>query len=154
MLYSNRLKEVNVMKIKLTFWVIFTYILLTGCGYNEQEECYANHHLEIDAPSLLKTGDYYRLEFLHDYTQTFSTLRAETGSTEEYQKLAWISDKEILIENIWTNLVNRASYTDEDGDAYTVLGVWEEFIGDTITIYCGYNDMCFYFIDSLKVIVE
>ena len=88
-LYSNRLKGVNAMKIKLTFWVIFTYILLIGCGYNEQEECYANHHLEIDAPDLLKTNGYYRLEFLHDYTQTFSTLRAETGSTEEYQKLAY-----------------------------------------------------------------
>ena len=56
-LYSNRLKGINTMKIKLTFWVISTYILLTGCGYNEQEECYANHHLEIDAPSLSKTGD-------------------------------------------------------------------------------------------------
>ena len=142
------------MKIKLVFAVIFTYILLIGCENEARDECYSNHHLVIDAPSLSKTDGYYRLEFLHDYIQTFSTLRAETGSTEEYQKLAWISDKEILIENIWTNLVNKAAYTDENGDAYTVLGVWEEFIGDTITVYCGYEDMCFNFVDSLKIIIN
>jgi len=142
------------MKIKLVFAVIFTYILLIGCENEARDECYSNHHLEIDAPDLLKTNGYYQLEFLHDYTQTFSTIKAETGSIEEYQKLAWISNKEILIDNAWTNLVNRYSYTNEDGEAYAVLGVWQEFIGDTITVYCGYEDMCFHFIDSLKVIVE
>ena len=142
------------MKIKLIFTVIFTYILLTGCEDNIQEECYSNHHLEIDAPSLQKPNDYYRLEYLSDYVQTFTTLRANTNSTDEYQKLAWVSNREILISGYWTNLVNRTSYTDDDGYAYTVLGVWEEFIGDTITVYCGYEDMCFHFIDSLKVIIE
>ena len=142
------------MKIKLVFAVIFTYILLIGCENEARDECYSNHHLEIDAPDLLKTNGYYQLEFLHDYTQTFSTIKAETGSIEEYQKLAWISNKEILIDNAWTNLVNRYSYTNEDGEAYAVLGVWQEFIGDTITVYCGYEDMCFHFIDSLKIIVE
>jgi hypothetical protein len=52
-------------------------------------------------------------------------------------------------------LVNSTSYTDGGGYAYTVLGVWEEFIGDTIIVYCGYEDMCsLRYIDSLKVIIE
>jgi hypothetical protein len=34
------------------------------------------------------------------------------------------------------------------------LGVWEEFLGDTVTVYCGYKDMCLDYIDSLKVIIE
>tara|TARA_Y100000310_G_scaffold97760_1_gene95386 strand:+ start:427 stop:1035 length:609 start_codon:yes stop_codon:yes gene_type:complete len=153
-LYSITLKGVNTMKIKLTFWFIFIYILLIGCEDNRQKECYANHHLEIDAPDLFETNGYYQLEFLHDYTQTFSTLRANTNSTDEYQKLAWTSNKEIFIDGYWINLVNKASYTDNDGYAYTVLGVWEELIGDTIIVYCGYEDMCYHFIDSLKVIVN
>jgi len=134
--------------------VIFTYILLIGCEDNIYKECYSDYHLEIDAPDLLEINGYYRLEFLHDYVQTFSILKAETGSIREHQKLSWMSNKEISIEGIWTNLVNSASYTDENGDAYTVLGVWEEFVGDTITVYCGYEDICFNFVDSLKVIVE
>jgi len=142
------------MKIKLIFKVIFIYILLIGCENNIQNECITNNILELDAPSLQKTDNYYRLGFLNDYVQTFTVLEANTGSTDEYQKLTWISNKEILIDGYWTNLVNRASYTDDEGYGYTVLGVWEEFVGDTITIYCGYEDMCLDYVDSLKVIIE
>ena len=140
------------MKIKLIFQIIFIYILLTGCG-DTIDECYSDYYLEIDAPSLEKSSGYYELEFLPYYIQTFTTLRAQTGS--EYQKVSWISNKELEIADIWTNLVNSASYTDDTGAAYTVLGVWEEFIGDTITVYCGYEDICSSrYIDSLMVIIE
>ena len=91
------------------------------------------------------------LIFLIDYIQTFTTLQARTGN--EYQKIEWISNKEIKINNVWTNLVNSASYTDINGEAFTALGVWEEFINDTITVYCGYNDEYNHYVDSLKVIV-
>ena len=116
--------------------------------------CFTDNLLELDVPSLQKTDGYYRLEYLHDYTQTFATIRANTNSTDEYQKLVWVSNKEILIDGYWINLVNKNSYTDNDGYAYTVLGVWEEFLGDTVTVYCGYKDMCLDYIDSLKVIIE
>ena len=140
------------MKIKSIFWVIFIYILLTGC-VDTVGECYSDYYLEIDAPSLEKSSGYYELELLSEYIQTFTTLRAQTGI--EYQKILWTSNKEIEIAGIWTNLVNSASYTDSDGNAYTVLGIWEEFISDTITVYCGYEDMCsLRYIDSLKVIIE
>ena len=140
------------MKIKLIFWTIFIYILLTGC-VDTVDECYSDYYLEIDAPSLEKSTGYYGLEFLPEYIQTFTTLRAQTDS--EYQKVSWISNKEIEIAGIRTNLINPSSYTDDNGTAYAVLGVWEEFIGDTITVYCGYEDMCsLRYIDSLKVIIE
>ena len=39
--------------------------------------------------------------------------------------------------------------------AYTVLGIWEEFIGDTIKVYCGYKNNCqITYTDSLEVIIE
>ncbi len=140
------------MKIKSIFWVIFIYILLIGC-VDTLDECYSDYYLEIDAPSLEKSTGYYELEFLSEYIQTFTTLRAQTGV--EYQRILWISNKEIEIAGIRTNLVNSTSYTDNDGEAYTVLGVREEFIGDTITVYCGYEDMCsLRYVDSLKVIIE
>jgi hypothetical protein len=140
------------MKIKSIFWVIFIYILLTGCA-DTLDDCHSDYYLEIDAPSLEKDSGYYELEFLPDYIQTFTTLHAQTGS--EYQKVSWVSNKEIEIAGVWTNLVNHTSYTDSNGEAYTVLGVWGEFIGDTITVYCGYKDMCaLHYVDSLKVIIE
>lgn len=142
------------MKIKFVFAVIFTYILLIGCEDNIQNECFTNNVLELDVPNLQKVDGYYRLDYLNGYTQTFTTLRANTNSTDEYKKLTWISNKEILIDDYWINLVNKNSYTNNDGYAYTVLGVWEEFIDDTITVYCRYEDLCSDFVDSLKIIID
>ena len=98
---------------------------------------------------------YYYMEFLNDYIQTFTTLSGMTGSYNTYQKVAWISNKEININGEWTNLVNEASYTDELGEAHTVLGVWDEFIGDTVKVYAGYTDeQNNHYVDSLEVIIK
>ena len=64
-------------------------------------------------------------------------------------------NKEIWIGNEWVNLVNEASYTDELGEAHTVLGIWNEFIGDTVKVYAGYNDEYDnHYLDSLEVIIK
>ena len=98
---------------------------------------------------------YYIMEFLDTYNQTFTTLTASTGSYDNYQRVAWISNKEIWLGNQWINLVNGDSYTDENGHAHTVLGVWEEFIGDTVKVYAGYNDEYNnHHVDSLEVIIK
>jgi len=131
-------------------------IFLISCSnifdpYSSEED---GHYLRIDAPSLSYSEDdsnYYMLYFLPDYIQTFTTLRAQTNI--EYEKVQWISNKEILISGIWTNLINGSSYTDNDGVAYGVLGVWEDFIGDTVTVYCGYYYDGTLLMDSLNVIV-
>ena len=143
------------MKIKSIFWGIFIYILLTGCA-DTLDDCHSDYYLEIDAPSLEKDSGYYELEFLPDYIQTFTTLEAQTGADNNYEKLKWISNKEIHMGyGEWANLVNGDSYTDENGRARTVLGVWETFVGDTITVYAGYTDKCdIQYIDSLKVVID
>ena len=111
----------------------------------------------IDITSYLPVnGDgYYIMNFLSEYNQTFTTLTAETQSYDYNQKVSWISNKEININGWWINLVNGDSYTDEDGEARTVLGVWEEFIGDTVTVYGGYIAECnIHHYDSLMVIIK
>ena len=139
--------------VKKIISYIFIYILLVGCESPLVcEGCY----LDIKAPNLtLDNNGYYHMEFLDSYVQTFSTLEAETGITSYNQKVKWVSNKEILIAGHWTNLVNGSSYTDDDGKAYTVLGVWENFTGDTIKVYSGYTDNCnIQHVDSLEVVIE
>ena len=120
--------------------------------------CSSDCHLDISAPSLeIDENGYYHIEWLDGYVQTFSTLTAETGL--DYQKVQWVSNKEINIQYFgqdnWTNLVNTSSYTDDEGVAHTVLGVWEQFVGDTIKVYGGYTNNCsIQYIDSLKVVVN
>ena len=139
--------------VKKTISYIFIYILLVGCESSLVcEDCY----LDVSAPDLQMDGNgYYHMNFLDSYIQTFSTLEAETGITSYNQKVKWVSNKEILIAGHWTNLVNGSSYTDDDGKAYTVLGVWENFTGDTIKVYSGYTDNCnIQHVDSLEVVIE
>lgn len=136
---------------------IFIYILCVGCE-TSSVICTDNCYLDMSTLSLEKDENgYYHMEWLEGYVQTFSTLKAETGL--DYQKVQWVSNKEINIEHYgqdnWTNLVNTSSYTNDEGVAYTVLGVWEEFVGDTIKVYSGYLSNCdIQYIDSLEVVVD
>ena len=139
--------------VKNLIMYIFIYILLVGCeSLLVCEDCYLN----IKASDLQMDGDgYYHIEFLDSYIQTFSTLEAETGITDYNQKVNWVSNKEILIAGYWTNLVNGSSYTDDDGKAYTVISIWENFIGDTVKVYSGYTDNCnILHVDSLEVVID
>ena len=140
--------------VKNLLMYIFIYTLLIGC--NSPLVCEEDCYLNIKAPDLQADDNgYYHMEFLDFYIQTFSTLEAETGITDYNQKVNWVSNKEILISDYWTDLVNQSSYTDEDGKAYTVLGVWENFIGDTVKVYSGYTDNCnILHVDSLEVVID
>ena len=147
--------------VKNLFSVIFISVLIISCdsqiviGGDEDE--YLNDEIQysIDVTSYLPLDNgYYKMEYLNGYNQTFTTLTAETGSLDSYQHIAWMSNKEIKIGDEWINLVNGASYTDEFGEAHTVLSIWPEFINDTIKVYAGYNDEYGnHYVDSLKVIV-
>ena len=161
------------------FIYIFIYVfsfLITGCDNSivsyeydkyypsdeevnqseESDDTDVDYYLNISADSLsLDSNGFYVMEYLDGYYQTFTTLTAETGSMSTYQHIAWMSNKEIKIGNDWINLVNGYSYTDEFGEAHTVLSIWSEFVADTIKVYAGYNDEYNnHYIDSLDVIIK
>tara|TARA_R100000152_G_C6772673_1_gene199679 strand:- start:844 stop:1314 length:471 start_codon:yes stop_codon:yes gene_type:complete len=120
---------------------------------SDDENC--NYMIEITSYLPQDGSGYYVMDFLSEYNQTFTTLTVETESYEYNQKVSWLSNKEIEINGWWINLVNGDSYTDEIGEAHTVLGVWEEFVGDTVTVYGGYTDECnIHHYDSLMVIIK
>ena len=68
------------------------------------------------------------------------------------QHLQWDTDYQYLIETDWVSLVNPASMTDEVGNAKVMFSAWADFVGYTVTVYCGYKDLCGVFHnDSLKI---
>ncbi len=142
--------------VKNLFMYIFIYTLLVGCNTQNplNSECESNCFLDVEAPSLQIDGNgYYHMEWLEGYTQTFSTLDANTGS-DEIVKVLWESDSGINYSGYWVSSVNPASYTD-DGVAHTVVAAWEEQIGDTLTVYAWYRDDCdTEHIDSIKVVID
>ncbi len=153
---------------KLNYFILI--ILITGCSDNiigtdpieysndtpwtTNYNC-ENYYLKMES-YLYKDGyGYYHMQFLNEYTQTFTTISAETGSMYSYQKVKFLSNKEIFLHDNWINLIKSNSYTDEEGIANGVIGVWEQFIDDTITVYSGYTDECNnQYMDSIKVIIN
>ena len=117
-----------------------------NCIYN----IYMESYLEVD------NNGFYHLKILNDWEQTFTTLSSHTNSTETIQKLQFISNKEIYFDGYgWINPINSFSYTDENGTAGGVLGVWPQFRGDTIKVYSGFQDECgFNHIDSLEIVID
>ena len=142
--------------VKKSILYIFIYTLLVGCNTQNplNSECESNCFLDVEAPSLQIDGNgYYHMEWLEGYTQTFSTLDANTGS-DEIVKVMWDSDSGINHSGYWVSSVNPASYTD-GGVAHTVVAAWEEQIGDTLTVYAWYRDKCdMEYTDSIKVVVD
>ena len=141
---------------KLLLCVISLFLTI-GCQsadtYNIFGTC-PDGYLELTAPDLtLDENGYYHMTFLDDYVQTFTTLQAETNVP--LADVGWSTDEQVLFGNEWIHLINGSSYTDDEGVAYGVLGVWEEHIGDTITVMVNYMDICnISYLEYLYVIVD
>ena len=139
---------------------IFIYticIMSIGCESNpmtpSQEFCdYC--YLELEAPDLPIVDGVYQLNYNNDALQTFTQLRAYVGYELEY--LGWTTNVSFegctwnYCENI--PVVNPASYSNDDGYAYQMMGVYEGNIGQTATIWVGYYDNYgTQWLDSIKV---
>ena len=57
-------------------------------------------------------------------------------------KIGFASDVQVNVAGQWLDLVNKASYTREDGTTQTTLGVFAEQINNVVNIYGGYTDNC------------
>tara|TARA_B100001105_G_C22115904_1_gene325371 strand:+ start:91 stop:519 length:429 start_codon:yes stop_codon:yes gene_type:complete len=106
--------------------------------------------LEISSTLPYNNGSY-KLEYNKNLSQTYTMLDATTACGWS-QHLLWDTNYQYLINTDWVSLVNPASMSDEDGESHVMFAVWEEFIGLTITVYCGYtDDNGHHLLDSLKI---
>ena len=133
--------------------LIIVGLLTIGCSdfnpiMSESEDCDCG--LEITS-TLPENNGINELEYNADLAQTYSILDASTECGWS-QHIQWDSDYQYQIQGEWISLVNPASMSDEDGNAKIVFAVWEDFIGDTITIYGGYTDEHgHHFINSVRI---
>ncbi len=82
---------------------------------------------------------------------TYEMLFAETNCGWS-KRIAWDTNYQYRINTDYVSLVNPASMTDDEGVGRIIFGVWEPFIGYTITCYAGYVDECDqHHIDSIKI---
>ena len=126
-------------------------ILVIGCSDSNpiaSEDCDCG--LEISSTLPYDNGSY-KLEYNENLAQTYTVLDATTECGWS-QHLQWDTNYQYRINTDWVSLVNPASMTDEDGNAHVMFAAWEEFIGETVKVYCGYmDDHGHHFLDSLKI---
>ena len=136
------------MDTKSFFLII---LLIVGCNTITQpteQNCNCSLYIYSNLPT---QNGVYQLTFNDSYVQTFTHLYVET-ECGLHTKVSWDTNYQYRINTDWVSLVNPSSMMDEDGNGTIVFGVWEEFIGDTISVYCGYTDDCGnHFVDSLLI---
>ena len=125
---------------------IFIYIICVitiGCESNPMSNQTCDYcYLELEAPDLPMIDDVYQLNYNDGALQTFTRLRAYVGYELEY--LGWTTNVSFegctwnYCENI--PVVNPASYSNDDGYAYQMMGVYEGNVGQIATIWVGYYD--------------
>ena len=148
-----------MMKNIIKYIFIYTIgILFVGCDNPMSQNSCDYCHLELEAPDLpMDENGIYHLDYDENQIQTFTQLRAYVGYELEY--LGWTTNVSFegctwnYCENI--PVVNSASYSNDDGYAYQMMGVHQEHIGDTITVNCGYyDDYGIQYLNTIKVIID
>ena len=124
---------------------IFIYtigILFVGCDNPTSVESCDYCHLNIETNLPMDENGIYQLDYNNGALQTFTRLRAYVGYELEY--LGWTTNVSFegctwnYCENI--PVVNPASYSNDDGYAYQMMGVYEGNVGQIATIWVGYYD--------------
>ena len=131
------------MKNIIKYIFIYTICVITiGCDNPMSIETCDYCHLELEAPELPMMDGVYQLDYNDEELQTFTKLRAYVGYEMEYT--GWTTN--VTFEGCtWDYcedipIVNGSSYSSDDGYAYQMMGVMEENIGQTATIWVGYYD--------------
>ena len=148
-----------MMKNIIKYIFIYTICVITiGCESNPMSNQTCDYcYLELEAPDLPMIDDVYQLNYNDGALQTFTRLRAYVGYELEY--LGWTTNVSFegctwnYCENI--PVVNPASYSNDDGYAYQMMGVYEGNVGQIATIWVGYYDNYgTQWLDSIKVKID
>lgn len=120
--------------------LVLVLIFLAGCekSVGPVDDCSSTLDMYCN---LQKQGSHYLLEWDDNHTQTFASIYVDVGDDEIY-KIGFASDVQVNVAGQWLDLVNKASYTREDGTTQTTLGVFAEQINNVVNIYGGYTDNC------------
>ena len=144
-----------MVKNIIKYIFIYTICIITiGCDNPMSNQTCDYCYLDLEAPDLPMVNGVYQLDYDDGSIQTFTQLRAYVGYEMEY--LGWTTN--VSFEGCTWNycedvpVVNQVRYSDDKGYAYQMVGVMEENIGQTATIWVGYYD--YYgtqWLDSIRI---
>ena len=118
-------------------------LLLFGC--NTIVEPTPIYEFELNTELEQDSNGYYHLPMItYNNSQVLHKLSVNTNNPNSPQLVSWYSDTVYEIYHMGftqqIEIINKSSYTFDDGIAYTMFGPYMDQVGDTITILTGYID--------------
>ena len=140
---------------RLKLLLITLSLIMIGCEDNPMSS-YPVYDFNVVIENYeTDTNGYYHLELNSD-SQTLQKLTAYTDNPT-IQKIYWDADKTYQYEYngimFDVDIINHASYTNENGEAFTMFGPHPSMVGDTVNVICYYDDYNEYF-KTIKIILE
>ena len=123
---------------------ILSLFYLFGCsnnmfGINSEEY---NFSVETKLP-MDENGYYHFTMVTYSTTQALTKFTVHTNNPR-IQFVYWDCDTQFdyewMNQNFDVDIINHSSYTNSDGDAFTMFGPQITMVGDTVTVYVGYVD--------------
>ena len=129
---------------------LFIVLLFFGCS-NPYELVFTPQEEEELSPILMEIDTRLPIDengypLLYINPNTYQTLHRIKGyltrddKPVNIVKVGWWSNHYWEYDGFDVPIVNGSSYSNEDGEVNTMLGVIGSMVGDTITIYYGYYD--------------
>ena len=120
---------------------IFTMLLLVGCDNPFQNS-------ELSSITFELSNEVDENGYVHIITNpnVFQSLFRLSGQLQRDNnnvamvKFGWYSQTYWLYDGFEVPIVNGSSYSNDDGEVNTMMGVLQSMVGDTITVYYSYYD--------------
>ena len=123
--------------------IIILCLILVGCDNGDIMGPQSSYDFQIEIENnYLDENGYYHIQ-LNPNSQTLQKITGHTNNPN-IQKVYWNCDTMLEMEYqgqlVLVPIINNSSYTNDDGDAFVMLGPHPEMAGDTITVIGGYTD--------------
>ena len=128
------------MKNKIIFLTLIA-LLIVGC----ESPLEPDHTIDIYSELSIDSNGYYHFDYPDGYAHTYSYVKYNIYPSD-LVRVFWDSPDYFEVEYqgqiFYDKIINYSTYSDDDGTGKQMYYIYEDFIGDTLTIY-GYvaNDV-------------
>ena len=132
---------------------------ITCDGLFGPDESEPNYMIDIYSELPLDENGYYHFDYPDDKAHTYSNVKYKI-SPSNIVRVWWSSPDSFYVDHqgmiFGEPIINYSTYSDEDGTGTQLFYIYDDFIGDTLSIYgfAGDQHVGIYDTDGIKVIID
>ena len=147
-------------------YLLVTFLICCGSGdgiiSSDSTDTIQSYDFVLNISLHKDTNGYYHFPMNNYASNTSQALTKFTAHTNNpnIQFVWWDCDTQweytYLGQMFDVDIINHSSYTNDDGDAFTMFGPFVDMAIDTVTVWCGYQDSetDITYVKDIKIILE